>query len=119
MGMFDEAAAAAWKGIELYSINSRSTAFLCYALAKAGKRAEARAELEALLKPTEGYFVSPYNIALAYNGLGEPDESIKWLERGIEQRDPRMTALVVERKWNNLCDDPRFKEILRKVGFPE
>jgi len=119
MGMYDEAAAAARKGIELYSINSRSAAFLCYALAKAGKRSEALAALEELLKPSAGYFASPYNIALAYNGLGESDQSLKWLERGIEQRDPRMTSIVTERKWKNLRDDPQFKALIRKMGFPE
>ena len=85
--------------------------------AKSGKQAEARAELEGLLKSSTERYVSPYSIAMIYNGLGERDETLAWLERGVEQRDPRMTFLKVEPKWNNLRDDPRFTDVLRRVGL--
>jgi hypothetical protein len=56
---------------------------------------------------------------MIYNGLGERDETLEWLERGIEQRDPRMTSLKVEPKWNNLSADPHFQDLLRRVGFTQ
>jgi tetratricopeptide (TPR) repeat protein len=116
-GMFAEAVVAARKGLELYAANSRLISYLAYALAKSGRRAEARAELEALLKLSTMRYVPPYNIAMIYNGLGERDETLAWLERGVEQKDPRMTSLKVEPKWNNLRADRRFQELLRRVGF--
>jgi hypothetical protein len=73
--------------------------------------------LEALLKLSTKRYVPPYNIAMIYHGLGERDETLAWLERGIEHRDPRMTSLKVEPKWNNLRADPRFQDLLRRVGF--
>ena len=73
--------------------------------------------LEELLKLSTERYVSPYNIALIYNGLGERDEAFAWLERGYEQRDPKMVFLKVEPKWNNLRDDPRFKDLMQRVGF--
>ena len=45
------------------------------------------------------------------------DEAIAWLERGYNERDPKMVFLKVEPKWNNLHNDPRFIDLLRRVGF--
>ncbi|MGI8788906.1 MAG: hypothetical protein ACR2HG_14280 [Pyrinomonadaceae bacterium] len=42
------------------------------------------------------------------NGLGETDKALEWLEKGYEQRDPKMAFLKVESKWNNLRSEPRF-----------
>ena len=47
---------------------------------KSGRRAEAQAELDGLLKLSKERYVSPYNIALIYNALGVCDETIEWLE---------------------------------------
>jgi tetratricopeptide (TPR) repeat protein len=117
-GMYVEAVAAARKVRELNVTTSQPIAFLCYALVRLGKQAEARDELERLLKLSKERYVSPYTIALIYNGLNDPDEAIAWLERGFEKRDPRMTFLKAEPKWNNLRDDPRFQDLVRRVGLP-
>jgi Flp pilus assembly protein TadD len=75
---------------EINATNSQALATLGYALAKSDKRAEARAELEDLLSISRQRYVSAGNIALIYNGLGQRDETFAWLERGVEQRDPKM-----------------------------
>ena len=118
-GMFPEAIAEARKAIELNGANSQTTGFLGYALAKSGKTAEARAELEGLLKRSTERYVPPYHIALIYNGLGERAETLAWLERGYKERDAKMVFLKVEPKWNNLRGDPQFQDLLRRVGFPQ
>jgi TolB-like protein/Tfp pilus assembly protein PilF len=117
--MFDEAIGEARKAIELNGANSQSGAFLGYALAKSGKTAEARAELQELLKRSPEHYVPPYHIALVYNGLAEPAEALAWLERGYKERDAKMVFLKVEPKWNNLRADPRFQDLLRRVGFTQ
>ncbi len=116
-GMYAEAIAEARNARGLSGVSSYPTAFLGYALAKSGKQAEARSVLEELLKLSTERYVSPYNIALIYNGLDERDKTLDWLGKGYQQRDPRMVFLKVEPKWNNLRDDPRFKDLLRRVGF--
>jgi len=116
-GMFAEALAEAHKAQEYSDASTTPTALAAYALARLGKRAEARAELEGLLKLSTERYVSPYYVAMVYNGLDERDKAIAWLERGYEQRHARMTFLKVEPKWNNLRDDPRFQDLLRRVGF--
>jgi DNA-binding winged helix-turn-helix (wHTH) protein/TolB-like protein len=100
-------------------IGTHSAAFLGYALAKSGREAEARYVLEGLLKSSAERYVSPYNVALVYNGLGKGDEALAWLERACAQRLPPMVFLKVEPKWNNLRPDPRFQDLLRRVGLPQ
>ena len=117
--MFPEAIAEARRAKELSSVQTISVAFEGYALAKLGKRDEARTALNGLLKLSQERFVPPYHIALIYNGLGDHDQALAWLERGFEQRDPKMVFLKVEPKWNNLRNDPHFVDLMRRVGLSQ
>ena len=118
-GEFGKAVGSARKAIELNDENSRSFAYFGYALARSGRQREARAELEKLLKRSSERYTSPVSIAIIYIGLGERSEALKWLERGIEQREPRLVFLKVEPVFNDLREDSRFVTIMRRVGFPE
>jgi len=116
-GMYEEAITEARRAKELSPVSTYPSALLGYAQAKSGKRAEARAVLEELLSSSAEHYIPPYHIALVYNGLDDRDDALAWLERGFEQRDPKMTFLKVEPKWNNLRGDPRFQDLMRRVGF--
>ncbi len=117
-GMYPEAIAKASKARDLSGGNAEAIATIGYALAMAGRRDEARTVLDELKKRATGRYVPPYAFALVYNGLDEHDEAFAWLERGIEQRDPKMMFLKVEPKWNNLHDDPRFVSLLKRIKLP-
>ena len=86
--MYPEAIAEARKAREV-SASSQPTVYLGFALAKSGRQAEARGLLEELLKLSTERNVPPVHIAMLYNGLGERDKALEWLERGFEQRDPK------------------------------
>ncbi|HUE81242.1 MAG TPA: tetratricopeptide repeat protein, partial [Pyrinomonadaceae bacterium] len=116
-GMYSEAIFSARRATELSGRQTLSTALTGYALAKLYKRDEARAVLEELLQLSKERFVPPYHIALVYNALGEQDEAFAWLEKGYQQRDPKMAFLLVDRRLKNLREDPRFQDLLRRVGF--
>jgi serine/threonine-protein kinase len=118
-GQFGEAEASARRAIELNEENSRSAAYLGYTLARSGKQREARVELEKLLKRSSERYTAPVSIAMIYIGLGERSEALKWLEHGVEQREPRLVFLKVDPIFNDLRDEVRFKELLNKVQFPE
>jgi len=119
-GMYSEAISEAQRAREIAGARgTHAEASLGYALAKSGKKAEARSVLEALLKSSAERYISPYTIALVYNGLGEHDEALAWLERAYAQRKQGMVFLKVDPKWNDLRDDPRFQDLLRRVGFPQ
>jgi Flp pilus assembly protein TadD len=114
-GMFAEAIAESRKEYELSGGNV--IPFGTYALAKSGQSAEARAALEQLLRLSSTRYVSPYNIALTYNALEMRTDALAWLEKAYEQRDPQMTFLKVEPKWNNLRSEPGFVDLMKRMNF--
>ena len=65
----------------------------------------------------EGF--SPFGIAASYTMIGETDEAFAWLERGYRERDPLMVHLKVHPYFDPLRSDPRFDDLLRRIGFPE
>jgi serine/threonine protein kinase/TolB-like protein/Flp pilus assembly protein TadD len=117
-GMYAEGVAEARKAREFSPFQTASVSYEGYALAKAGRRDEARAVLNELLKLSTVRFVPPVHIAMIYNGLGERNKIFEWLERGYQQSDPKMAFLGVDPKWNNFRDDPRFQDLLRRMNFP-
>ena len=117
-GRYSEAISEARRATEISGARSiYPQAFLGYALAKSGKEAEARSVLENLLKSSTEQYVPAYNIALVYNGLGKRDEALTWLERAYAERGSAIVFLKVEPKWNNLRSDPRFQNLLRRIGL--
>jgi len=116
-GMFAEAIAAAHKEFELTGDNVYP--FAAYALARSGKRDEARNELQKLLDLHRVKNVSAYNIALIYNSLDEKDNAVVWLEKAYANHDPKMTLLKVEPKWNNLRSEPKFLELIAKMKLDQ
>lgn len=115
--MYADAVREARRATELSGFQTFSAVHEGYALTKMDKREEARAILEKLLKLSEQRFVPPSHIALLYNALGEREQTFMWLERAIEVGDAKLTFLKVEPKWNNLRGDPKFQDLMRRVGF--
>ncbi|MDQ2918611.1 MAG: hypothetical protein M3R10_01885, partial [Verrucomicrobiota bacterium] len=97
--------------------NSEATASIGYVAALAGDTTRARAILDELRQALTERYVPPVAIALVYNGLGEEDNALSWLERGCEERDVRLTLLKVDPKWNSYRANPRFVAILKRIGL--
>ena len=57
-------------------------------------------------------------VALVYAGLEDKDQAFIWLEKAYEERFNRLAYLKVEPLWDPLRSDPRFADLLRRVGIP-
>jgi len=57
-------------------------------------------------------------LALVYAGLGEKDQAFAWLEKAYEEHSFQMQYLKVEPRWDNLRSDPRFADLVHRVGLP-
>jgi TolB-like protein/Tfp pilus assembly protein PilF len=90
---------------------------LAYTYAVAGRESEARRILDEVTGPSPGGFVSSYTVAAVYGALGDKDEAFRWLERAVEERDVRLRWLKVEPLFPSLRADPRFDDLLRRMGF--
>jgi TolB-like protein/DNA-binding winged helix-turn-helix (wHTH) protein len=83
----------------------------------AGRRPEARALLEELLRERAGAsYVAADDIAGIHLGLGETDLAFEWLQRACEERAAALVNVKVEPVFDPLHGDPRFGELLRCVG---
>ena len=74
---------------------------------------------ETLAARSRTTFVAPHSVVTLYALAGENDQALEWLERGYDERDPNMPYLSVERVLDNLRDDPRFQDLLRRMNLPQ
>jgi hypothetical protein len=74
--------------------------------------------LDELNEVSKQIYVSPYNIALIYAGLGEMDKALAWLERAFAERSTWMLYLKVDPWLDSLRSEPRFQDLLRRMNFP-
>jgi DNA-binding winged helix-turn-helix (wHTH) protein/TolB-like protein/Flp pilus assembly protein TadD len=116
-GRYAEAEKEAIRAKQLAPYQTQSEAFRAYALVGSGRTNDARDILKALLARERTTYVPPVNIAMVYAALGEKDKAIKYLEKGYEEKDVRMSFLKVERKWDPLRNEPGFKALLVKMDL--
>ena len=117
MGMYDEALASLRKSVELLGGSVVPLWGLGYALAASGRPDEARGVLDELARHSETAYVSPYFFAVVHAGLGDADAAFSWLEKAYEARDEWLTWLGTEPKLDVLRADPRYRDLLRRVGI--
>ncbi len=87
------------------------------AYAKLGWKGFVQAALDHAQR--RGTQTPPFVIAGYYLRLGQNDEAIAWLQKAYEQRDFRMTMLSVDFGFDSIRSDPRFVDLVRKIGLPE
>ncbi len=118
-GMYSEAIAEFKKAIPLTmgSEGTLSKAGLGHVYAVTGKKSEARTLVEELKQLSAQEYVPATSIALIYAGLGEKDQAFVWLDKGYEQRAFQMQWIKLDPRWDSLRSDPRFTDLMRRVGF--
>ncbi|MGI8838608.1 MAG: tetratricopeptide repeat protein [Pyrinomonadaceae bacterium] len=90
---------------------------LAYAYAAAGRRDEALKILAEQQRLAKQRFVSPYNFAIIYTGLGDKDQAFVWLAKSVEQRTLILVHLKCRPLFDPLRSDPRFAELLRSMNL--
>jgi TolB-like protein/Tfp pilus assembly protein PilF len=93
-------------------------ALLGHAYAISGKKDEALKTLDKLRETSKQRYVSEYAFAAVYAGLGEKDQAFQWLEKGYEDRNDLLIQLNVDPLFDNLRSDPRFADLVRRIGLP-
>lgn len=82
-----------------------------------GKSTEARKKIDELKKISQEKYVSPYYFALAYTALDDKDKAFEWLEKALAVREGRMTLIKTDPLLDSLHSDPRFDDLLKRVGL--
>ena len=101
---------------EIQEDNSLGAAGVVYALA--GRRYDAMRIIEKLERRSRQGYIAATTFAAIYAALDDNEKAITYLEKGYEDRAFQMQFLMVDPRWDKLRDDPRFQELLTKVGLP-
>lgn len=93
--------------------------FLGYCHAMAGRRAEAESLRNILQDVAKRKYVSPYGIIIICVALGQIDQAMELFEQLYVERNDWLVWLKVSPKLKHLHSDPRFRDLLRRIGFPD
>src|SRR5205814_565902 len=116
-GMHDEAIKQFEKSIAIGGRTSGVLAVLAHAYATSGRQAEAQKMLAELNEMSKQAYVSSYDLAILYVGLGDKDRALERLNKAYEERAGFIIYLNVEPVFDPLRSDPRFAELVRKMKF--
>jgi serine/threonine protein kinase len=118
-GRLEEAVQEFGRAVDDSEDNPYAVGYWGYACGLAGYRTEADRALLKLKELAQHRYVPPLANAFVLLGLGHRDEVFKWLDRAYEERDCRRFAyFLVDPIFDPLRSDPRFGELLRRVGLP-
>jgi len=92
---------------------------LAYAYAQTGRIEDARKILGDVIQEAKSDRASWQDVAGIYAALGEKDHAFAALEMAFQRRDSRMTMLLDHEALISLRGDPRFSELVRRVGLPQ
>ena len=87
--------------------------------AVSGKGAEALRIAREFSNLSSHEYIDSYPIATIYAGLGNKDEAFRWLEKGYEEHSASMPYLAVDPFWYAMRSDPRYADLLRRMGLPQ
>jgi TolB-like protein/DNA-binding winged helix-turn-helix (wHTH) protein/tetratricopeptide (TPR) repeat protein len=114
--MYSEAVAELQQAVRLSGNSPTCIANLARAYVASGKRSEAIKLLNDLKKRSISGYSNGSEIATIYASLGDTDQAMNWLEKAYEERfNP---GVLLRPGFDPLRSDPRFQDLLRRVGLP-
>jgi TolB-like protein/Flp pilus assembly protein TadD len=116
-GRHAEAIAELQKAVELSARERRPLRDLGYGFAVSGKRAEALAVLKELEGKYEKHEAIAQDLAAVCAGLGEKDQAFAWLEKDFQARSGLLAWIRWTPPFESLRDDPRYADLLRRIGL--
>ena len=117
-GMYREALLEMERAIALSPASAVSLGNLGYVRARLGQRSEAQHIVEQLDAASRERYTPALAFAAVYSGLDEKDQAFTWLDKAYEERCNRLAYLKNESTWTGLRGDPRFDDLLRRIGLP-
>jgi TolB-like protein/tetratricopeptide (TPR) repeat protein len=116
-GLYEEAIVNIQKGITLSGGAPEALSALGYTYAVSGERDKALKIVQQLTVLSKHRYVPSSQIALIYVGLGEKDPAFGWLQKAVADRSISDVLLRRGKDWDSLRPDPRYSELVRRIGL--
>ena len=116
--MFAEAVAAEESAASISGRNAHMIACLGYVLGRSGRDRDAYKVIDELKARSAQGYIAPFNVAMVYAGLGVKEQTLEWLERAFDDRSMWSVFLNAYPIFDDLRPDPRFQDLVRRMGFP-
>jgi hypothetical protein len=104
------------RAVTLAEQSTETLAALATAHAAGGNMQKARTILDDLEKPVSKRYVLPYNIAKIYSASWDTNK-FEWLEKAYKEGNPDLIELNSEPLFDSLRTDPRFSDLMQRVGW--
>ena len=117
-GRYDEAIAEFNEVLRRSNDNPAGTTGLGLVYAMSGKREQALKTIDQLRELSKKRYVSPSQVAMIYTALGDKDKAFEYLEEGNKAHDLLIIRLKVDPRLEKLRSDPRFDDLVKRVGIP-
>ena len=115
---FEQAIAASQKAVDLSQRAPGALGMLGLVYGLADRKDEANKILNELLELNKRRYVTPAALANVYIGLGNKDQAFGWLEKAFNEKSNYLAYLKVFPILDPLRSDPRFADLVRRVGLP-
>ena len=116
--MPEEAIQHARKAADLSNESTVAMTGLALSYSASGNTKEARRILQRLQAASKSRYISSYEISAIFASLNEPDHAFESLQKAYDNRDYELYRLKREPRFDNIRSDPRFADLLRRVGIP-
>jgi len=116
-GMLDRGVEALKEGLQHLPADARLQALLGYAYAVSDREAGTKECLKQLSALSDKKFVDPYFVAWPYAALCDATTACMWLNKAYDEHSEWLPWLGVDPLLDNLRSDPRFEELLKKMGL--
>ncbi len=116
-GMYEQAISEHRKAIDLSGGSPRFIAALGHAFAIAGKREDAMRVIAQLDQLSKHGYVSPLELSASYVALGQKERAFELLEDAYNERSFQITYLKVRPDFDPIRNDPRFANLIRRIGL--
>jgi TolB-like protein/DNA-binding winged helix-turn-helix (wHTH) protein len=91
--------------------------YLGHALGVTGAREEGRKILAEMQALAQSRYVPPDYIAMVYEGLGDRERALQWYEKAVDERSMNIWVLP-DQRLDSIRSEPRFKNLMRRMGLP-
>jgi len=118
-GSYDQAVAEYVMSAEVSGFHADDLAKMREAYAKGGWKAYLQTSLNQILDRSKESYTPPFILAGIYARLGQKDAAFAYLEKGLQEHDFRITLVRVAFEFDSLRSDPRYADLVKRIGLPQ